>query len=262
MINCRKFAWTWLIVLLLLNITFGQKKIDPPPVPPAPPPPIQPPPIIPSSIRLPVTSNVPDLSVVENQVCDLYKGHITQVEIFPPIQAEADFEVWRDKPLGISFSGNTLTASMHAYYWLIGTVWVVGVPIAGQCGTQGPNPLYGDEESREVIVTVDSRVKWHRDWRIETQTSVRPFNNINRCVVTNANKDITEHFNKAGENYLRSAAAKFDQRIGELSNFNSKASEMWREMQKPISVGNNAWLSIQPMTAGAGDMQVSKRNQV
>ncbi|MFN0139632.1 MAG: DUF4403 family protein [Pyrinomonadaceae bacterium] len=255
MFNIRFLVLAMLI--LIGNSIQAQKRLDPEPVPPLPAPPIQPPPVILSEIRLPVTSNVPDLSIVDDEVCSLYKGHLSYIDILPPIAANADFEIWRDKPLNISFSGNTLTASMHAYYWLVGEVSVVGIPIFGQCGTQGPGFVYGDEETREVIVTMDSRIKWHPDWRIATQTSVRPFNNINRCVVTRRRLDITDHFNKAGEGYLRSAATKFDQRIGELSNFNAKARDMWIEMQKPIGLGANTWLSIQPVSAGAGEINVT-----
>jgi hypothetical protein len=246
-------------VLLLLTGTVQVlcQKLDPPPVPPLPAPQVEPPKVVTSGIRLPVSANVPNLNVVENEVCDFYKGHVTQIEIFPPIQANADFEIWRDKPLDIRLSGNTLTAKMHAYYWILGEVWVLGIPIAGQCGAQGPSPLFGDEETREVNVTANSRVRWHPQWHITTQTTIEPFQNVNRCVVTNANKDITDHFNKAGEGFLRGAAAKFDQRIAEITNFKDKASEMWSKLQEPISIGNRAWLMVQPEKAGAGEINVT-----
>lgn len=255
----RRASLLWCLIVLLASTApaFCQKTIDPPPVPPLPAPPVDPPPVVTSSIRLPVTSSVPGLDVVENEVCDFYKGHVTQVEIFPPIQANADFEIWRDKPLQIGLSGNTLTARMHAYYWIIGEVWVVGVPIAGQCGAQGPSPFYGDEETREVNVTVRSHLRWHPEWRVATETTVEPFENVNRCVVTNANKDITDHFNKAGEGFLRGAATKFDQRIGEITDFKSKAAEMWSRIQEPISIGNRGWLLVQPRSAGAGAINVT-----
>jgi hypothetical protein len=86
---------------------------------------------------------------------------------------------------------------------------------------------------------------------------VRPFNNINRCIVTTANKDITDYFNRAGENFLRGAAAKFDQRATELSNFRSKAEEMWAKLQEPIPIGSRAWLLVQPASAGAGTVNVT-----
>lgn len=252
-----RLIWACLIALLLTEAAFCQKKtLDPPPVPPLPAPATEPPPIIPSSIKLPVSSNVPDPKIVDDEVCEFYKGHVTHVEIFPPMGAEADFEIWR-KPLGISFSGNTLTASMDTYYWILGQFTPLGIPIFGQCGAQGPTPPYGDEITREVIVTIDSRVKWHRDWHIDTDTTVRPFNNINQCIVTAANKNITEHFNRAGERFLRTAAGKFDERIAELSNAQPRAAEMWSKLQEPLRIGDRVWLLLQPTAAGAGEINVT-----
>ena len=257
MLQKRSLLWSIALLLVATVPALCQKTIDPPPVPPLPAPPVDPPAVVTSSIRLPVTASVPSLDIVENEVCDFYKGHVTQVEIIPPIQANADFEIWRDKPLNINLSGDTLRARMHAYYWIIGEVWVFGIPIAGQCGAQGPSPLYGDEETREVNVSVNSRLRWHRDWHIATETTVEPFENVNRCVVTNAYKDITDHFNKAGEGFLRGAATKFDQRIAEITDFKTKATEMWTRIQDPISIGNRGWLLIQPRSAGAGEINVT-----
>jgi hypothetical protein len=206
---------------------------------------------------LPVTSTIPAPSIVDDEVCDFYKGHVDHAEIFPPMRASADYEIWRDKPLSLSLSGNTLTASMHAYYWMIGVFEPLGLPIFGECGAQGPGPEFGDEPTREVIVTVDSRIKWHPEWRLATETTVRPFNNVNRCVVTILKKDITDHFNRAGEGFLRRAAAKFDSRVGELSDAKARAAEMWSKLQEPLQIEPNIWLQVQPTAAGAGDIDIT-----
>lgn len=252
MLSLPRLVLAWLLVFLLLDPSFGQT-INPPPVPPSPPPPVEPPAIIPSNIRLPVSSDTPDLSLAQRDVPEFCKGHISGLLlVIPPISADADFEIWRDK-VGVALSGNTLTASVHVYYWLMGEVLF----IPGQCGAQGSGPFLGDEETREVIVTADSRLKWHRDWHIETQTTVRPFRNLNRCIVTRANKDITDHFNKAGEGLLQKAAAKFDERIAVISNFQAKAREMWLKLQEPIKIRDRTWLMVQPLTTGAGEIGVT-----
>jgi Domain of unknown function (DUF4403) len=253
-----RFIWVTIIALTLATTTFAQRKtLDPLPVPATPPPAVEPPPVVPSTITLPVTSTIPAPSIVDDEVCDFYKGHVDYVDILPPVSASADFEIWREKPLSLSLSGNTLTASVHAYYWMIGVFAPLGVPIFGECGAQGPGPQYGDEPTRELIATLDSRIKWHPDWRLTTDTTVRPFNNLNRCIVTAAHKDITDHFNRAGEGFLRRGAAKFDQRVGELSDAKSKATEMWLKLQEPLPVDRNVWLLVQPTAAGAGDINVT-----
>jgi hypothetical protein len=212
---------------------------------------------MPSTIKLPVTSTVPAPSVIDDAVCEFYNGHVDYAEILPPMRASADFEVWRQKPLSVSLSGNTLSASMHAYYWMIGVFEPLGIPIFGECGAQGPGPEYGDEITREVIVSVDSRIKWHPEWRLTSETTVRPFNNLNRCIVTRLNKDITDHFNKAGERFLKQGAAKFDQRLGELSDAKARAADMWAKLQEPIGLADRTWLLVQPTVVGAGDINVT-----
>src|ERR1044072_6751305 len=171
--------------VMALTVPAQKKTLDPEPPQSDGGPNVPAPEAISSFINLPVTSTLPDPTIHESEVCGLYKGNMSDTVIFPlPYSVDANYEIGRD-PLDISFANNTVTVGMHTYYWAEGTFSPLGIPIFGQCGSQSDVPVFGgDEETRELIATIDSRIDWHPDWHLKTTTTLRPFNNLNRCVVT------------------------------------------------------------------------------
>src|SRR5215213_5488017 len=160
------------LTLTIISFVFGMmlvhaQTLQPSPVPPLPAPPLPTPAPVPSNIDLPVSVPIPNLNGIQVGLCTLVKGHKTYTG--SGYSADVDVEIWRDPPLDeLQLTGNMLSVSEHFYYWIDGNIHVGPINPGFQCG-------WDDEVAKEVLVGLDSKLKWGRDWNIETHSTPRPF---------------------------------------------------------------------------------------
>jgi hypothetical protein len=251
MTTSRRVFLLLLVILAVMFVT-ACPELKPKPIPPSPAPPVPPPPNMISDLRLPVSAEAPELGAIGRQMCEYFYG---EEEYDGGLYiAQAKYEVWR-KSLALTLEQDKLRAALDAYYWVDARVLVPIPPFVlhGQCG-------WDDEEPREVIATIESTLKWNRDWYLQADTAVLPFHNPNRCLLTFRNFDVTDRLNDAAKRVIERGTTQFAERLKEKSNFKARAAEVWGQLQQPIDLGNRAWLLIQPRTVSAGPITTTSSN--
>ena len=87
------------IILLICCLGTGcaiqGQVLKPSPVPETPAPPAAPPASTASNIDFPVSAPAPDLSLVENEVCDWFGGSTDEIIVGPVNLGQFGYEVWR-----------------------------------------------------------------------------------------------------------------------------------------------------------------------
>ncbi|HJP93947.1 MAG TPA: DUF4403 family protein [Pyrinomonadaceae bacterium] len=238
-----------LLVAFVLTFCTACPELKPKPIPPTPAPPVPPPPNMISDVRIPIRAQAPELGEIGRDMCEYFYGEEQFSDLF--YVANAKYEVWR-KSLDLRLEQDKLKAALDAYYWVDAEVFVPFPPfvIHGQCG-------WDDEEPREVIASIESTLKWNKDWYLQADTAILPFQNPNRCLMTFRNFDVTDRLNDAARRVIERGTNKFAERLKEKSDFKARADEAWQQLQQPIDLGNRAWLLVQPRTVSAGPINVT-----
>lgn len=214
-------------------------------------------------IQVPIICNLcmrlsypaPSLEIVENKVCDYYKGQYdinapSMLGPFPgPIlTGYVNFEVWRNKKLEeLSLHDSIFSIGAKVYYWLDGEIQGYGF----QCG-------WDDEEARQLLLGLDSKFKFDPNYYINTKTTVRNIETPNRCKVTIINKDITDRIANLLYNYLSKGTQAFDEKVKSNTNFKPLVSKVWDNIQNPIQIDENIWLTINPKELSGGEILVTQ----
>jgi hypothetical protein len=232
-----------LVFALGLHVIIQAQVLKPSPVPETPAPPTPPTPSTPSNIDFPVSAPAPDLGVVEDYVCEWVGGITDDIVIGPINLGKFNYEVWRRKPLDeLRLHDSQFSMSAYVYYWA-DNGWI-------GCG-------WDDEPARQVIIGLDSKIKWGAKWNLESYSKIRPFAPQNRCQVSGASYDVTDLLVKYGQPLAEKGASKFDADLRAKSNYRARASQVWQDLQEPKDMGDGTWFLLQPQAVAAGPITFS-----
>ena len=229
---------------LFIAIRSAAQTIDPPAPVATTAPTLDIPQAIPSSVCIGLSLPAPSLQAIEDAACTYYQGHstISGALTFPIIYvADIDYEVWRAKKFEeLRLHRDTFSLATKLYYWADGLVSAtfLPIPVSGQCG-------WDDEAARQITLGFDSKIKFDPSYALYTQTTVRkPYvPDGYRCLVTHWDRDITDNIANLAFKFMSSNTQRFDDEIKRLTNFRPSVEHAWSELQKPIQITSNMWLT-------------------
>jgi len=210
------------------------QELNPPAVPETPAPPVPAPSATASDMPFKVTTPAPDTNELESKCCLFYKDTAAL-----PVGGTVRYEVWRRQPLLENyFHSNAYSASAYVYYF-------VDDGDFAQCG-------WDDEEARAVIMGLDSTLTWDPKWRLALATKIRDLKAQNKCLLTDANIDVTDAMMRVAQRTIQKLADNFDDLVKAKSNVQQRAAQMWADLQQPLKVGDGQWVLLQPQTVTGG----------
>lgn len=208
----------------------------------------------------PVVQNMPDAqamgSSIEVPVQIPLKPWAEKIEQLTPLQAghwrswkrkhgvEAKYRAWRG-PLSVQAEGDSILMQAHVRYWLKGRTRIPGpFDISASCGVK--------EAPRQAIIGVRVKFEWLSDWTLQPRVQVLPTRFLDSCQITALNIDVTpiigEMFNLELNKSIRKSLGELDD---DLKKIRQQAARLWKQVNNPIGLANNSWLSLHPTDIAA-----------
>jgi hypothetical protein len=158
------------------------------------------------------------------------------------------YRAWRG-PLALAMRGDVLTVQAHVRYWVQARAALLGsFGLETDCGLEEP--------PRQALIGLQARLRWGADWTLHPQFRVLPTRFLDRCELTVANIDVTplvgEAFRARMQQSLRQAMAALGPA---LQGVRHHAGEWWRRLNRPLSLGEDAWLLLHPRAIALSPVQ-------
>ena len=202
-----------------------------------------------STLDIPLTYDLsPVVAALEKAVPKKF-GDITQRKQLKNPRMAVAFEATRD-PFSVSLNGQTAYISAVVHYAGQGFYKPPVVrEVSGSCGIDGVKP--------RAKITIATDIRINPDWRLKGKTrvaDVQPYSTDTRdqCRVTVFNIDVTDRVIEATKNALEAKRPMIDQKIGSL-NIRSRFEDWWHLLERPISLTDSVWLTINPSAVRMGE---------
>ena len=201
-----------------------------------------------STLDIPLTYDLtPVVSALEKAVPKTF-GNIQERKQLSNERMTVAFEAKRD-PFTVSLNGQTAYISAVVHY--AGQGWYkppVVREVTGSCGIGGERPR------AKITIATDLRI--NPDWRLRGKTrvaQVEPYSTEKRdqCRVTVFNINVTDRVIEATKNALEAKRTMIDQRIASL-DIRSRFEGWWHLLERPISLTDSVWLTINPTAVRMG----------
>ncbi|HXV69119.1 MAG TPA: DUF4403 family protein [Nitrospira sp.] len=108
---------------------------------------------------------------------------------------------------------------------------------------------YGTDPPKRLRLTAQSVLTWTDAWRVAAATSFDPPEYLDSCRLMNLDADVTPVVQMLVEERLRSVAEAIDAKVRERSESQKRAEAIWRNLQEPVELAPNVWLSLNPFAA-------------
>ncbi|QHS56533.1 DUF4403 family protein [Mucilaginibacter sp. 14171R-50] len=211
-----------------------------------------------AKLCIPIRFPIPYVNTFAQNICEYYEGNYQDgtLNLVPPVVffVDVDYKVWRDTPFDeFKFHGNTFSIAEKIFYSADGYVIIGAIPVPGQCG-------WDDEAAREIVIGYDSEFGFSPDYSLMTKTKRRAVITPNRCLVTLADRDVTDNLTRLIERFMDIGANKVDELVPKLTNFKQPISHLWEVLQKPIKLDDNTWLTLGLTKLSGGQILVNDGN--
>src|SRR5436190_12125943 len=202
--------------------------------------------MIQAPITVPVAAlrNVADQQVPRQLHTDPYLHLIDGGPDVPHCSLGVGYDISRD-PLTMSGSGATLRTGLHVRYWLDARKRLPcpGPLVSGSCGTNG-------EAAREVNAGFNTRLGIGADWNAIVSTSADAPVPLNSCNVSFLGIDVTDKVMSFFGNKLNEMANRLNQQATTDLKLRDRALAAWQQLQQPIKLADDTWLSVAPQDIG------------
>lgn len=195
----------------------------------------------------------PALAAIERAVPRRF-GDITQkLQAGNNRRASIAFAAERS-PFRISVQGRRVTVGGVVEYE--GRGWYrppVGPEVSAACGTSGvPRP--------RARLQVSSTVSLTPEWSLRSRSEigvVEPFSDDvrDKCRVTIFRIDVTDRVMRATRSVLEGQLRTLDRAISQAQT-RERFERWWRDISKPIPLGDSVWLTINPVGVQLGEVRV------
>ena len=197
------------------------------PVRPAPMRTLAPPP--PARLRIPVVVTLPQVGDVEKHIVNFLKEDWDK-EAGHSLAKSLGTTVWWD-PLDWKFKDNRLTAKMRVH------------------AKGGKGESLVREAEKDIQVEVNSALEWGKNWRLEAPDFME-----GGAATASAPEETDE---KKSEKLLRKGTSKFHESLGKRTEaIETKAKDLWVEIQEPIRMAEDVWLQIIPHDVSVGRSRI------
>jgi hypothetical protein len=159
------------------------------------------------------------------------------------------YEAWRE-PLVLAVRDNGIGVESHLFY-RFEVAQRIPKPIIGGSFWQALGSCGKGEPPREAVVGMRTTVTLSPDWQLVPSTAPVPTSFLNKCQVTFFKIDVTDRIGEQFDKGLRAAAGLADQRIRAQGNLRPLAERSWAQLQEPIMLDSNIWLTVNPESASA-----------
>ncbi len=195
-----------------------------------------------SSIEVPVQIPLKPWAEKIEQLTPLQAGHWHSWKKKHGV--EAKYRAWRG-PLVIQAEGDSILMQAHVRYWLKGRTRLPGpFEISASCGVK--------ETPRQAIIGVRVKFDWNADWTLQPRVQILPTRFLDRCQITSLNIDVTpiigQLFNRELKKSIHKSLGQLDD---DLKKIRQQAARLWKQVNNPIGLANNSWLSLHPTDIAA-----------
>jgi hypothetical protein len=163
------------------------------------------------------------------------------------------YKIWRDA-LELSMSGDTLQVQAGVHFQL-GLAKRAGKACVAQvaCGASQRDP------PRRATAGYSGRVKLEEDWHLSTRAHSDGVEIIDTCRLTIAGYDAGAKIVSVVEELMTDLAPRIDKLVASVKEVRNIAEDVWEELQKPIELGDDLWLLLDPQRVLASPLRSGGR---
>jgi hypothetical protein len=97
------------------------------------------------------------------------------------------------------------------------------------------------------LLQVAVRLRWTPDWRLVARSAVLPVRYLNPCQMTIARLDVTPLLDRSMRGQLaQTVRDAVDVQVPRLTDLRSQVAPAWARLNRPLPLGEDAWLLLQP----------------
>jgi hypothetical protein len=226
------------------------------------------PPVRAAVVRVPVVLDMPEPSLLEEQVPEFVRAGLDQGVPGLGYWTRAVSYRFLREPLAWEVSGNTLLTTMRIQYGLFddeknwirnggkttkGLLNELDKLTTGGLGKFAVGRLGG---TQKAVVKARSVLQWGDEWNLESRIATIPLRYLD-AGGKETPQEVARFIARSQEDYLLRGTAKLTERIRDLTNLRPRAQEIWSLAQEPIFLDEGIWLVIHPVGMGAGDLRVT-----
>src|SRR5262249_37774306 len=136
-------------------------------------------------------------------------------------------------------------------YWIKGRKQVPcpGTETVASCGTDG-------EDARTARMTIESALAIQPDLTVSIQSTPKPTEALDRCVIKPVGMDVTDFIMKALDTELHQLLPEMDRQLAASLDLKSRMQAAWTRMGEPREIRPGVWLAWNPEGVGVMPIMV------